>query len=76
MRSQYVAVMWRNCLSGKPPALDPCKFGLDLANNWIQLRPHMLPDHVEISAEEVLKMIRFRCLVINCKKVMCAVASK
>ena len=72
LSSHYVAVMWRNCPTDKPPVLVPCKIGLVLVNNEIQLRPRMLPDHVKISPDEVLKMTRCKCLVTHCKNNLCS----
>ena len=71
-RSHYAAVMWRHCVSGQPPQMDPCSFGWELEEDGVKLRPRMLPNDVKIAPDDVLKMVRCSCAVIQCKNNQCS----
>lgn len=69
-RAHYVAIMWKNCITGTPPELDPCNYGWE--RDGESLRPIMLPDGTDIAPERVLQMTRCKCSTSKCKTQRCS----
>ena len=70
-RAHFVAIMWKNCLSGFPPNLDPCDYGWEKREDGVSLTPTMLPDGVAVTPEEVLKITRCNCASSKCVNKRC-----
>ena len=64
-RVHYVAIMWKNCITGTPPELDPLEYGWE--KDGESLRPIMLPDGTDVAPEKVLQMTRCKCSSSQCK---------
>ena len=60
--------MWKKCVTGIPPELDPCDFGWERDRE--SLRPIMLPDGIDVAPEQVLQMTR-KCSSSQCTKNRC-----
>ena len=58
-RVHYVAIMWKNCITGTPPELNLLEYGWDKDDE--SLRPIMLPDGTDVAPEKVLQMTRCKC---------------
>ena len=70
-RAHFVAIMWKNCISGCPPNLDPCDYGWEKREDGESLTPTMLPDGVDVAPEEVLKITRCNCASSKCENKRC-----
>ena len=69
-RVHYVAIMWKNCITGTPPELDPVEYGWE--KDGESLRPIMLPDGTDVAPEKVLQMTRCKCSSSQCKTNRCS----
>ena len=58
-RAHYVAILWKNCITGTPPELDPLEYGWE--KDGESLRPIMLLDGTDVAPEKVLQMTRCKC---------------
>ena len=54
-RAHFVAIMWKNCVTGFPPDLDPCQYCWEKREDGKSLTPTMLPKGVDVAPEEVLR---------------------
>ena len=62
--------MWKNCITGTPPELDPVEYGWE--KDGESLRPIMLPDGTDVAPEKVLQMTRCKCSSSQCKTNRCS----
>ena len=69
-RVHYVGIMWKNCITGTPPELDPLGYGWE--KDGKSLRPIMLPDGTDVAPEKVLHMSRCKCSSSQCKTNRCS----
>ena len=58
-RAHYIAILWKNCITGTTPELDPLEYGWE--KDGESLRPNMLPDGTDVASEIVLQMTRCKC---------------
>ena len=68
-RLHYIGIIWKNCITGTPPELDPLEYGWE--NDAEFLRPIMLPDGTDVAPEKVLQMTRCKCSSSQCKTNRC-----
>ena len=66
----YVAIMWKNYITGTHPELDPLEYGREKDSE--SLRPIMLPDGTDVAPEKVLQMTRCKCSSSQCKTNRCS----
>jgi len=69
-RAHFVAVMWKNCIGGILPELDPCNYGWEKDGD--SLRPTMLPIGREVAPEIVLQITRCNCKSSQCTTNRCS----
>ena len=69
--SQYVAIMWKNCVIGNPPQLNPCEYGWQRNEGEKSLRPTMLPTGIKITPDEILRTTLCKCVLTQCNKNKC-----
>ena len=69
--SHHVAIMWKNCVIGNPPQLNPCEYGCDRNEGEKPLRPIMLPIGIKIAPDEILQTTRYKCVSTQCNKNKC-----
>ena len=72
-RAHFVAIMYKSCITGAPPDLDPCDFGYEKDGEAV--RPMMLPPDQDIAPEKVLQMTRCNCSSGQCKNNRCGCVS-
>ena len=63
-RAHFVAVMWKSCITGILPELDPCDYGWEKDGD--SLRPTMLPIGRDVAPEMVLRITRCHCKSSQC----------
>ena len=51
-RAHFAATMWKNCISGRPPQMDPCQFGWEMDEDQQILLPTMLPNGTKIAPRQ------------------------
>ena len=69
-RVHYVAILWKNCITGTPPELDPLEYGWE--KDGKSLKPIMLPDGTDVAPEKVLQMTRCKCSLSQFKSNRCS----
>ena len=69
-RVHYMVILWKNCITGTPPELDPLVYGWE--KDGESLRPIMLPDGTDVAPEKVLQMTRCKCSSSQCKTDRCS----
>ena len=69
-RAHFQAIMWKNCVTGILPALDPLDFGWERDGD--SLRPSMLPVGRDVAPEAVLQMTRCKCPSSQCTTNRCS----
>ena len=72
--SHYVAFMWKNCVTGKPPQLNSCEYAWEGNEKEESLRPTMLPAGIKISPDEILQTTCCKCVSTEWKKINAAMA--
>ena len=72
-RAHFATAMWKNCITGVPPDMDPCDFGWE--KDGESLRPSMLPSDKDIAPDKVLKMTQCNCSSGQCKSNRCGCVS-
>ena len=71
-RAHFAATMWKNCISGRPPQMDPCQFGWEMDEDQQILLPTMLPNGTKIAPETVLKITKCKCSSTHCITNQCS----
>ena len=72
--SHYVAFMWGNCVTGKPPQLNSCEYVWEGNEKEESLRPTMLPTGIKISPDEILQITCCKCVSTEWKKINTAMS--
>ena len=72
--SHYVAFMWENCVTGKPPQLNSCEYVWEGNEKEESLRPTMLPTGIKISPDEILQTTCCKCVSTEWKKINAAMS--
>ena len=72
-QSHYVAVMWKNCVTGNPFQLNRGKYGWERNEREKSLKATILPAGIKIAFAEILETNRCRCASTQCKKNKCCV---
>ena len=65
-----MAIMWKKCITGTPPELDPLEYGWEKDSE--SLRPIMLLDGTDVALHKVLQMTRCKCSSSQCKTTRCS----
>ena len=68
LRAHFNCAVVMSSLESSPPPLDPTDFGYSKVEAGQCLQPVMLPNHVQVAPEEILRRLSCHCSAKNCSR--------